>query len=94
MTMDRYYIFLQDNNDECLTSTIDPSTILACILLWDKSPALWFLMFAMAKVYLCKGFQRKVYLDPLKDQQQSSFLEAGKEPTTNILWVSGLIHDT
>ena len=94
MTMDRYYIFLQDNNDECLTSTIDPSTILACILLWDKFPALWILMFTTAKVYLCKGFQRKVYLDPLKDQQQSSFLEAGKEPTANILSVSDLIQDT
>jgi len=51
-------------------------------------------MFAMAKVYLCKGFQRKVYLDPLKDQWQAAFPEAGKEPTANILSVSDLIQDT
>lgn len=50
-------------------------------------------MFTMEEVYLCKGFQRKLYLDPLKDQQQASFLEAGKEPTGKDLLVSCLVHD-
>jgi hypothetical protein len=39
----------------------------------------------MSGVYLCKDFQRKLYLDPLTDQHQASFLEAGKEPTANML---------
>jgi hypothetical protein len=36
-------------------------------------------MFTKGVVYLCKDFQRKVYLGPLKDRQQASFLEAGKK---------------
>jgi hypothetical protein len=39
----------------------------------------------MSGVYLCKDFQRKLYLDPLKAQTQASFLEAGKKPTAYIL---------
>lgn len=48
----------------------------------------------MSGVYLCKDFQRKLYLDPLKAQPQASFLEAGKEPTAYILWMSGFINET
>lgn len=59
-------------------SVVDPSTVLT-FLLQDKFTAVWFLMFTKGVVYLCKDFQRKVYLGPLKDRQQASFLEAGKK---------------
>ena len=44
-----------------------------------------------SEVYLCKDFQRRGYLDPRKDQQQVSFLEADWEQTTVILCMSRLI---
>jgi hypothetical protein len=47
----------------------------------------------MGEVYLCKDFQRREYLDPRKDQQQVSFLEAGREQTVDMLCMSRLIYE-